>query len=256
MKFRARLGPEDGDDKAVRTLNREVSWTKEEITYEADQRHAEIINKILGMEGRKPISTRVKAANENDEEGDDEFLDKRDASTYRVVTARGNYLGQDRTDVRYAVKNLSGNMARPRIRDSRKLIRFGKYFLGAQRYIYRFDYQGPVHAVVVWTVTDYAGCRDTHKKTSGGVIQIGSHTIRRWSNTQKVIALSSGEAEYYGIAKGRREALGTKSLLEDLGIHMGIRVKEDSSAALGIASRIRLGKVRHIEVNQHWFRRR
>ena len=37
-----------------------------------------------------------------------------------------------------------------------------------------------------------------------------------------------------------------------MGIRMGIRVKEDSPAAKGVASRTGLGKVRHIEVNQLW----
>ena len=101
VKFRARLGPEKGDDKSVRILNRIVSWTSEGIRYEADQRHAEIITKILGLEGKKHIGTPgTKAANEKDEEGDDEPLGKREASTYRAITARGNYMSQDRTDIK------------------------------------------------------------------------------------------------------------------------------------------------------------
>lgn len=44
VKFRARLGPGERDDKTVRILNRIVTWTEEGIEYEADQRHAEIIN--------------------------------------------------------------------------------------------------------------------------------------------------------------------------------------------------------------------
>ena len=36
-KFRGRLGPDNGDDKAVRILNRHVTWTNEGIRYEADQ---------------------------------------------------------------------------------------------------------------------------------------------------------------------------------------------------------------------------
>ena len=51
VKFKARLGPEEPDDKAARVLNRVVQWTDEGITYEADQRHAEIIVKALGLKG-------------------------------------------------------------------------------------------------------------------------------------------------------------------------------------------------------------
>ena len=43
IDFKARLGPEDGDKKSVRLLNRVIEWTHEGITIEGDQRHAEII---------------------------------------------------------------------------------------------------------------------------------------------------------------------------------------------------------------------
>ena len=49
-------------------------------------------------------------------------------------------------------------------------------------------------------------------------------------------------------------AMGIVSLCEDLGVTFGkrIEVKTDASAAIGIASRIGLGKIRHIEVSQMW----
>ena len=104
----------------------------------------------------------------------------------------------------------------------------------------------------VWTDTDYAGCRETRKSTSGGLIMLGTHLIRGWSATQRVIALSSGEAEYYGVVRGAAEAMGTQSILKDMGVSLTIRLKEDSFAAKGIAERTGLGKLRHVEVNQLW----
>ena len=50
VKVRGRLGPEDGDDKSIRILNRVVDWGEEGIRYEADQRHAEIIVREMGVE--------------------------------------------------------------------------------------------------------------------------------------------------------------------------------------------------------------
>ena len=80
----------------------------------------------------------------------------------------------------------------------------------------------------------------------------GTHLIRTWSSTQKIIALSSGEAEYYGMVRGGAEAMGTRNILEDMNIERKIRLLEDSSAAKGIAERTGLGKAGHIEVNQLW----
>ena len=57
-KFRGRIGPDIGDDKSIRILNRIVTWTTGGIKYEADQRHSEIIIKQLGLEsGAKAVVT-------------------------------------------------------------------------------------------------------------------------------------------------------------------------------------------------------
>ena len=82
----------------------------------------------------------------------------------------------------------------------------------------------------------------------------GGHVIKSWSTNQATIALSSGEAEYYGMVKGASQALGLKAIAEDVGVSLQapIQINTDASAAIGIGSRLGLGKVRHIEVNQLW----
>ena len=81
---------------------------------------------------------------------------------------------------------------------------------------------------------------------------LGSHAVRHWSRTQATIALSSGEAELGGIGVGIAEALGVQSLARDLGWTYEIRVHSDASAAIGIARRRGLGKVRHLDVTDLW----
>ena len=82
----------------------------------------------------------------------------------------------------------------------------------------------------------------------------GKHLIKSWASNQAVVALSSGEAEYYAIVKASSQAIGIKNMMEDLGekVEASITVKTDASAAIGMVSRIVVGKVRHIEVNQLW----
>ena len=82
----------------------------------------------------------------------------------------------------------------------------------------------------------------------------GSHTLKSWATNQAVIALSSGEAEYYALVKAGSVSLGVKAIYEDLGIVLPgpIEVNSDASAAIGISNRIGSGKVRHIEVTQLW----
>ena len=83
-------------------------------------------------------------------------------------------------------------------------------------------------------------------------MRLGEHCIKAWSSNQSVIALSSGEAEFYGIVKGASNALGVAGVLRDLGVNLSVAISTDSSAAKGIANRRGFGKVGHIELSELW----
>ena len=85
---------------------------------------------------------------------------------------------------------------------------------------------------------------------------VGAHMIKAWSATQASIALSSGEAEYYGVVRGAGIGLGVQALYRDLGLELPIRVWTDSSAAIGIGGRQGLGKLRHLECHSLWVQQR
>ena len=104
----------------------------------------------------------------------------------------------------------------------------------------------------VYTDTDWAGCPRTRKSTNGGCALLGSHTIKTWSSTQSGVSLSSGEAEFNGVARGAGVGLGYQSLLKDLGVSLPVRVWTDSSAAIGISTRQGLGKLRHLDTHTLW----
>ena len=143
-------------------------------------------------------------------------------------------------------------MSNPRQCDWDKLKRFGRYLIDKLRVVLVYEYQDQIESIDVWTDTDHAGCLSTRKSTSGGIIMLGSHCIKTWSVNQQVIAMSSGEAEYYGMVKGASNALGIAGMLKDIGLNLAINLHTDSSAAKGIASRRGLGKVRHIELCELW----
>jgi hypothetical protein len=147
-------------------------------------------------------------------------------------------------------------MSEPMVSNWAALKRLGRYLVDKTRMTIAFRYQSNVSEMTIWTDTDFAGCVKTRKSTSGGVAMFGGHMVKSWSSTQAIVALSSGEAEYYGIVKGASIGLGLKSMLGDFGIGATIRVNTDASAAKGMANRKGLGKVRHIEVNQLWIQDR
>ena len=81
---------------------------------------------------------------------------------------------------------------------------------------------------------------------------LGAHLLKSWSSTQATVALSSGEAEFYGVVRAASVALGQQALFRDLGLSTTVKVWTDSSAAIGICSRQGLGRLRHVEANTLW----
>ena len=100
--------------------------------------------------------------------------------------------------------------------------------------------------------SDWAGDKRTRKSTSGGVAVISGGAIKHWGSTQGTIALSVGEAEYYAMIKAAAEGLGLAALGKDMGFDFKLRLWVDSNAAKAIASRLGLGRVRHMEVKYLW----
>ena len=76
--------------------------------------------------------------------------------------------------------------------------------------------------------------------------------MKHWSRSQRNRALSVGEAEHYALVSGSAEGLGLRSLMEDLGWDVGVKVWTDSSTAQSVASRRGLGKLRHVELRFLW----
>lgn len=80
----------------------------------------------------------------------------------------------------------------------------------------------------------------------------GGFCVKTYTYTQETIALSSGESEFYEIAKVATMGLGMKGLLDDMGVKMKVQVNTDYNAARRIASRRCAGRVWHIEVRELW----
>ena len=87
---------------------------------------------------------------------------------------------------------------------------------------------------------------------------LGGHCIKTWSSTQGAYALSSAEAELYGMVEGVTRAKGLMSIARELGFKgLGnvIRLGTDSSAAKSFVCRRGLGKMRHLEIRDLWLQR-
>ncbi len=183
---------------------------------------------------------------------DGPLLEPPEATRYRALAARANYLAQDRPETQYAIKEIARRMATPRQGDWNLLKRLGRYLLGTPRARFTYYWQHVPSVLDVYVDSDWAGCKGSCRSTSGGAAKLGFHTVKTWATTQAIIALSSGEAELYALTKGAANALGLVSLAADFGLRLNLHVHTDASAAVGIVHRQGVGKLRHIRVQYLW----
>ena len=148
-----------------------------------------------------------------------------DATSYRAIAARCNYLQPHRPDVQFAVKETC-RMMKPTQRSWELRSIIGRYLKGTPRLVWRlwrYDWQCKQDVIDVHSDANWAGCKRSRKSSSGGTIAVGSHLIKSYAKTQTVIATSSCESELYGVIRASTEALGISTLLEDFGA-VGIKV--------------------------------
>ena len=245
-----RLGPGDDDAKEATVLNRVVRWTAEGLELEADPRQGEKLVRECGLDGANSVATPgVRPA--SDLVRGDTALAREKHTAFRGAAARANYLALDRPDLQFAAKEICRWMSAPTELAWQGLKRLGRYIVGLPRLVYKYPWQD-ASTVDVYSDTDWSGCPVTRKSTSGGCIMIGSQVIKTWSSTLASVALSSGEAEFYGVVRAAGQGLGFQSLLHDLGCDLPLRLWTDSTAAIGICSRQGLGGQRHVATHSLW----
>ena len=249
LQVRGILGPGPEDCKTAVILNRRVTWKTSGVEFEADPSHVKKLLKAMRMEECNMVM--VPGAKEEVVEEDEVPLEGGQLRAYRSAVARGNYLAQDRPDIRYPVKELCRSMSRPTTADWGSLKRLCRYLKGrpcmVQRAVPTRD-----GVIEVFVDSDWAGCRSTRRSTSAGAMMAYGMCLKVWSTTQRGVARSSGEAELYAATKGMTEGLGLLEMCKDMGIELEVVVRTDSNACRGTCQRTGLGRLKHLEVEDLW----
>ena len=84
------------------------------------------------------------------------------------------------------------------------------------------------------------------------MVSWGRFLLTTYCRQQSVLALSSPEAEYYAAVSLLAEMLHLKNLFEFLGIELPIHLEVDASSAIAIASRMGVGRIRHLDTKYLW----
>jgi hypothetical protein len=108
-----------------------------------------------------------------------------------------------------------------------------------------------------YTDADWAGNLSDRKSTSGYFTFVGGNLVTWRSKKQKVVALSSAEAEFRGMAKGLCELLWLRRLLSEIGFapNSEMNLYCDNKAAIEISQNsIQHDRTKHIEIDRHFIK--
>ena len=140
IKVRATLGGDPDDDKQVVMLGRDVQWRDHGIELEADPRHRRLLLEGLGLDDSSSgLSHNGEHAKGVEEEHDIE-LHGSEATCYRALCARLNFVAQDSPDLQYPAKELSRAMARPTAGAWARLKKTVRFLVHRQRVLWTFAF--------------------------------------------------------------------------------------------------------------------
>ena len=173
-----KVGPGSNQDKEGKVLNRIVRCTGDGWEYEADPRHAELIVEQLGVSESRTLTSPGVDGSAEEDTPEDVAIHGLDATRFRGVAARCNYLAMDRPDIQFATKEICREMSSPTTGSLRRLIRIGQYLCGRPRLVWKYKMQELCQLIVIYSDSDWAGCRRARKSSSGGSIMLGAHCLK------------------------------------------------------------------------------
>lgn len=196
-----------------------------------------------------PMNTRGKLTKEDNSE-------PADALKFRSLVGGLSYLTHTRPDINFSVSLISRFMQSP-----------SKLHMGAAKRVLR--YVSGTTGLGLWyrrtddvkltgfTDSDWAGCQDERKSTSGYLFLIGDTPVSWSTKKQTSVALSTAEAEYAAASAAACQAVWIRKILADVGYK---QVQEtviycDNTSAIAMARNpVQHGRCKHIEIKIHFIR--
>jgi hypothetical protein len=129
-----------------------------------------------------------------------------------------------------------------------------KYLHTTKRLGLKYHYGSDVN-LLVYADADYGGCRETGRSTTGYTILLGGTAICWRSTKQKIVTLSTAEAEIVAASEAARQTIWIRNMLEELGFNQGnaTEMMEDNNACIRIATKPESrSRTRHISLKYHY----
>jgi transposase InsO family protein len=179
-----------------------------------------------------------------------------DPTRYRSIVGSLRYLVNSRPDLAYAVGYVSRFMEKPTAEHLTAVKRVLRYVAGTLHYGCHYPRMKEAR-LVGYSDSDMAGDIDTRKSTTGVGFFLGGSIITWQSQKQRVVALSSCEAEYIAAATAACQGVWLARLLAELkgeeASPFSLKIDNESAIALS-RNPVFHDRSKHIDVKFHYIR--
>ncbi|XP_043812719.1 secreted RxLR effector protein 161-like [Manihot esculenta] len=180
-----------------------------------------------------------------------------DATEYRRIIGSLRYLVNTRPDLAYSVGVVSRYMDTPTVTHMNAVKQILRYVRGTIGMGIVYKKNQEKEELVGFSDSDLAGDTDDRKSTSGIIFFIGESPITWVSHKQRIVVLSSCEAEYIAATGGACQGLWLKKIIAELRGDDKVKpvLKVDNKSAISLANNpVFHERSKHIDTRIHFIR--
>ena len=245
LKRTAVLGWRGRDDKHVTIWNRWIELQEIEqqrvVTLEPDPKHMDLLRDSCALSVRPRAVTTP--GDENNDHHDGTLLSVSEATSLRSAPMRPAFTAADIPVFSFVANRLARCLAKPTIGAWTHLNRCVRYKHGHDRWIN-----------ILYSRRD-TSYRRLHRRNSASCVMtmIGTHRLRVKVAAQTAPALAPRGAEVVLQVRGSVSCIEHAiQWSETMGREVSLQLYTGSTANLGIASRVGLSKIRHLDAELLW----
>ena len=258
--FQKRFDVKSGDVGVY--LGNQIKVDHDKLTVELSQK--DYINDMLqrfGMSDCRPVSTPLAKHLSSLQAGTK--LTPKEHALYRNMIGSMLYLAcWTRPDIAYAISELSRFVTEPADQHLQAAKHLLRYLKGTKDFGLKYsqpkDSSPQDQSNLLWGFvdSDWAGCPDTRRSTSGYVLMLNGAAISWKSKRQTFVALSTAEAEFIAASLMVQEVIYIRRLLDKLGYPQSkpTVIFEDNTTCIKWAEGAVGGtdRAKHIDLRKHF----